>query len=735
MSALRPPPPSRRLAALAAALGLAAGAAAAQSPLDLAGPVETTPVALVADSVDFDERTGLLTASGAVEVYQGARTLTASRIVYDSRSGRIRAEGPLALRDGAGTTLLADSAEIDSGLRDGFVSGARALIGGGAGAMAAVEGRRIDGRYTALSKVTYSSCVVCAASPTPLWSIRANRVIHDQVEREVHYEDPVFEVFGVPVAWLPYFSHPDPGVKRRSGFLAPDFTRSSTYGAAAKIPYFIAIDDTRDATLTAFPTSRDGPIVEAEYRQRFDNGGFNLAGSVGALDIDDGQGRRIRSHLFGDGRFDVASLGLGDGAVAGFDVAVSSDDGYVRRYDFTNEDRLTTEVFVERFAARDFFSIAAVNFQSLRENEPGGTIPFALPEFAMRQVFDETVTGGELGLEASGVALTRTDGRDVARFSLGVDYDREAISDFGLVLRGFGAARTDIYRVSDDPAFDNGLISRIAPYIGAEARYPLIARGEGLAHLLEPVAQFVVAPNGLNNGDIPNEDSLIVEFDETNLLDPDRFPGFDRVETGTRFNLGLRYARISEDPFILDASFGRVFRLSEESAFSPGSGLVDQSSDYVGAWTVGYAPWFTVSNRFRVADDIDVARNEFIGHLEGGPLTLDAGYVFLAKDAVAGALDDRSEATLGAALALDRNWTLRGFARRDMSNDEFIRAAGALGFQNECAALEVYLERDFTSTTDSPPSTNVGVRVRLFGAADGAGARSAVCGPAVSAAN
>ncbi len=739
MSPSRRPRPARRAALRAFAAGaiasVSAGGVAAQSPLDIAGPIDTTPVALVADAVTFDERTGLLTASGAVEIYQGARTLTARSIVYDSKSGRIRAEGPLALRDGGGTTLLADSADIDAELRDGIVSGARALIGGGVGAMAAVEGRRIDGRYTALSKVTYSSCMVCAASPTPLWSIRANRVIHDEVAREVHYEDPVFEVFGVPVAWLPYFSHADPGVKRRSGFLPPEFKRATTYGVAAKIPYFFVIDDTRDATVTAFPTSDDGLIMEGEYRQRFDNGGFTLAGSVGALDLDDGQGRRVRSHIFGDGRFDVSAFGLGEGAVAGFDLALASDDGYLRRYDFTDDDRLTTEVFLERFAGRDFFSVAAVNFQSLRENEPGGEIPFALPEFGVRKVFDERATGGELGLEASGVALSRSDGRDVGRFSVGLDYSRETITDAGFVLRSFGAARADFYHVSDDPSFETGLISRFAPHIGAEARYPLIARGKNGAHLLEPMAQLIVAPNGMNNGEIPNEDSLIVEFDETNLFDPDRFPGYDRVESGTRVNLGLRYARIADDPFVLDASLGQVFRLSEDSAFSPGSGLSDRASDIVGAWTVGYAPWFTLSNRFRISDSLDVARNEVTGAVEVGPARLETGYVFLAEDAVAGALDDRSEVTLDAELDLDRNWTLKGFARRDLINQEFIRASGALAYRNECAALEIYVERDFTDTDDNPPSTNVGVRVRLFGAADGAGARSAVCGPKAYAEN
>ena len=89
--------------------------------------------------------------------------------------------------------------------------------------LSAVEARRVDGRINTLSKAVYSPCRVCVEDPTPLWRIRARRVIHDETEKRIHYEDATFDVMGVPVAWLPWFSHADPTLDRASGFLVPEF--------------------------------------------------------------------------------------------------------------------------------------------------------------------------------------------------------------------------------------------------------------------------------------------------------------------------------------------------------------------------------------------------------------------------------------------------------------------------------------------------------------------------------
>jgi LPS-assembly protein len=726
------PPPRRSPAAGPRAALLAAVAACALAPAvdaqDFAQTVDTSlPVALVADSVAFDEAAGTVTASGDVEVYHGDRTLTAAAIVYDSRAERISAEGPIVLRDPTGATLVADFADLDPELRDGVIRGARALIADGAGRVAAVEGRRIDGRYNALSKAVYSACEVCAAAPTPLWAIRAERVVHDEVEKTVYYEDAVFEIAGTPVAWLPFFSHPDPTVRRKSGFLPPTFGGSTTYGYSAKIPYFWAIDPSRDATITPFLTTEDGPILEGEYRQRFASGGFDLSASAGWLDTGADGVREWRGHVFGSGRFDLDGLAPGDAPTAGFDLALASDKGYLRRYDFNDDPRLTNEAFVEDYGRRGFYELRGYYFQTLRDAEDQDEVPFVLPDFTIRRETDAPLGFGALGFEASGVALARPEGRNQSRLTGVVDWRADAILDFGAVVGAFAAARADIYAYADDPTFEDGTTTRFAPLAGVEAFYPLIARDDGVSHLLEPGVQFIAAPTALNPDEIANEDSQIIEFDETDIFGLNRAPGYDRIESGTRVNLGLRYARYAQDPLRIDASVGRVFRLTDDDAFSVGSGLAGDASDIVGAWSIGWGEWISLSNRLRLSDEFDINRNELRGAIDVGRLRLDGSYVFLESDVTAGALEDRQEGTLSAALDLDRHWTLGGFMRRDLENDAFIETRGALAYRDECAALEFFVGRDFVETEDAPAATSFGVRVRIFGAPDGDGPRSAVC--------
>src|SRR5690606_25987620 len=141
------------------------------------------------------------------------------------------------------------------------------------------------------------------------------------------------------------------------------------------------------------------------------------------------------------------------------------------RYDFTEDDRLTTQAFVRAYDGRNRASIGAAFVQSLRDNEPQGQIPMALPEISVRHVWDAPLIGGELGLGFDSVGLVRDDGRDVGRVSLGVDWSRQHFLDNGLVLRGFADLDADFYRIADDPAFDTDA-ARVVPRIGIEARAP-----------------------------------------------------------------------------------------------------------------------------------------------------------------------------------------------------------------------------------------------------------------------
>src|SRR5258708_40124075 len=88
------------------------------------------------------------------------------------------------------------------------------------------------------------------------------------------------EIDGFPIFWTPYLSHPDPSVKRRSGFLAPSFGSSPSLGFHTGIPYYWVISPDKDATFTPVITSAGGEFLGGQYRQRFGNGFVHADASV-----------------------------------------------------------------------------------------------------------------------------------------------------------------------------------------------------------------------------------------------------------------------------------------------------------------------------------------------------------------------------------------------------------------------------------------------------------------------
>jgi LPS-assembly protein len=356
-----------------------------------------------------------------------------------------------------------------------------------------------------------------------------------------------------------------------------------------------------------------------------------------------------------------------------------------------------------------------VYFQSLRDDEPSGNIPIVLPEFDARHEMPGALLGGDLALFASSYLLLRDEGVDDSRLSIGVDWERQEILPTGLVLRGFAEIRADLFVNDDFGDVESATEFRFAPLAGVEVRFPLIHESPGgVSHVLEPIAQAIVAPYGGNGSGIHNEDSQVTEFDETNLFDSSHFAGLDAFEEGPRLNLGLRYERISPGGLNFDASVGRVLRLRAADEFTSGSGLDHAISDWVGAWSASYDPYVTVRQRLRINDSFAITRNEIGAELTFGRLALETSYIFLESDTSIDAPDDREELAGRASVRIDRNWSVSGEVRRDIENGDFVEAAVGLTYANECCEIALFVKRDFTSSDDAPASTSVGVQVKLF---------------------
>ncbi len=686
---------------------LCIGLAAVPHPAGLLG--QDMPATLLADSVSYDAQTETLTATGDVEVLYDGRLLRARALTYDAREEVIRAQGPITLTDGHGNVVIADEAELDADLRNGLIRGARLMIDDQL-QLAATEVRRSQDRYSTLHRVVASSCTVCAGDSAPTWAVRATRVTQDEVTQRIYFDNATFEVMGFPVAWLPWLSVPDPRSTRASGFLTPEFRRSDIYGTGFRLPYYHVIGPSADATITPFLTTKGSVLVEGEYRRRFSRGGFDL---WGVLAINDGLG--------GHGRGAFATVGafaLERGFIADFDINIASDRSFLQQFDYSDADRLTSFASVHRTLAEEYVGFGALGFQSMRDDEPNDTVPLILPEFLYRRSTALPGGQGRVGMELEALGVTRRVGSDMLRMGGSVDWKGDWILPRGVLASATAVTNLDMYQVRDNPDVPDGeLLTRVVPIAAAEMRWPLVRYGGRAAHVVEPIAQ-VVYSHAFGDTDMPNEDSRLPEFDETNLFSLNRFPGRDRYETGLRANLGMGYTRYDPAGWSLGFTIGRVVRADPEDDFSDGSGLAGRWSDYVAGVSVDTVAGLRVSNRALFDNDFTFRRNELGLRYETGRADFAATYTYFAQDdsnPVLGDVPETNELFLEGRYRALPNWELRGLWRYDIKASESLRAGAGITYGNDCTEFDLSISRRFTSSDNVPPSTSIGFNVRLAG--------------------
>ena len=188
-----------------------------------------------AAEINYDYANNRVAAVGNVQIYYGDFTLEADRVIYDQKTKRLHAEGNVRLTEQDGKVTYGEIMDLSDDYRDGFVDSLR-LDSPDQTRMAATRAERSSGNFTVLHNGVYTACAPCKDDPRkpPLWQVKAARIIHDQGEKMMYFEDARLEFFGQPLAWLPYFSAPDPTVKRKTGVLTPAISSSSVYGAALR---------------------------------------------------------------------------------------------------------------------------------------------------------------------------------------------------------------------------------------------------------------------------------------------------------------------------------------------------------------------------------------------------------------------------------------------------------------------------------------------------------------------
>ena len=738
---------------------LASAPAAAQLSTIGSGPQanKNAPVLFQADDVQYDDQLGLTVARGHVEISQGNQVLLADTVSYNQRTDTITASGHVSLLQPTGEVLFADFMELRDSLNNGFATNVRMLFSDRS-RLVGNAARRINGNRTELARGVYSPCDLCKDDPTkpPAWQMKAREIVHDRANKLVEFNDVTMELDGWPIFYSPYLSTPDPTVKRASGFLIPSFGSSNTTGLHLSLPYFWVLGPDKDLTLAPRFTSRAGPLLATEYRQRFGNGTLDIIDSLNYSNVGAGNvetvNHQMRGHINATGVWD-----LDDTYRTGFSLQRVSDQTYLLRFNFPNPP-LNAEIshaYLQGFDRRGMTDVDAYMFQPLQPGLGDSTQPIVLPVANRTWISEPDGWGGRWKLNANLMNIVREVGTQTRRVSLGSEWEKTFRDGIGGQYKAFASVRGDIYSVNSLSPLSNpdlptayfaqkGLPAaerigysffapRAFPQVGLQWSYPLVRRGENTTALVEPIVAAFAGPSGGNQHRIPNEDSLNFEFRDSDLFRPDRLSGYDLLDTGQRVDYGLKLGLYNKDGGSYRMLIGQSLRAQTNNFMPPGSGAEQNLSDIVGRVTLSPTSYLDLIYRFRFDKRTLADRTQEVG-TSFGPQSLRLGMNFLLipaqqrLDVVTNPVTGQSilygrreQLVLTLNSRLTQYWSLNGTETINLSNasnlvngvptpqstSTSLYASLSAVYQDECMAFVGTLSQSGIRNGDVTPGVSV----------------------------
>jgi LPS-assembly protein len=680
-------------------------------------PAKDAPIQLQADEVDYDSDRRIVSAIGHVEIVQQGHTLEAERVDYDQNTDTVTARGHVVMMDENGNVAFSDRVVLKDRMRDGVLNGFGALIGKN-GRLAARSAQRINGNTVVARRTNYSPCKICnqPGQRTPLWQVKAERVIYDQVKHKIRFRDAVIDVKGVPVAWVPTFTIADPTVHYATGLLTPEVGNSTKIGYFTRLPVYISLSHSQDLTVSPMFSTSGGDVLELEYRQRWDNGGMWFQGS-GAYNPDGGlggtPGAQTYGHIFGSGR-----LQLDDTWRTGFDVQATSNPGYMRFYDISYLDRLINDLFIEDTSGRSRFALTSYYFQGLRATDITSRIPYILPKLEFSYIPTEKVAGGSFRFDVNGASIGRDNQRNDQRLTGELNWKEPAILGNGQLWTFVLDARGDAYHFDvphGSPRTSDNMLERGTAYAALDWRWPFVAStSPGHSYVIQPIAQVVLQPYGGNPVGLRIEDSQDFEFDDNNVFSFNQLPGYDIIESGPRANVGAMAEALFPGGTV-EAQLGQTYRLKPDPLLAAFSGNSGTASDLVGSLSVKF-PHLDITDRFDVdRGDGTVRRHEVYVTGSYDRSSLQVSYVQLPQTVTSLGLPSRQEINAQADVNVYGNWQVFVAAQRDLANNQFLNTEYGLGYEDECIAISLAYRRKYTEDLIQgvPPSSSVILRFNL----------------------
>ena len=540
----------------------------------------------------------------------------------------------------------------------------------------------------------------------PPWKLTAEKVIHDKKEQTINYENAKLYLYGLPVFYTPKFYHPDPTVKRQSGFLTPGVTNSTLLGYGVNVPYYFAMAENKDATLNPKIYADENPVIQTEYRHLTKNSYSILDASFnqGYKKTSDKKTAGSRNHFFartninlGFQEFDESNLSI--------NLQKTSNDTYLKVHDI-NSKLMKSNTVMNSSIDMNFLkedSSMEINMNLYEDlSKTDERYEFVAPNYNYQKKLSISDELGTLNFQSRGYYKNfETNKKQTKQVNDFHWNSNDYISNSGIISKVEANLKNSNYRAENtsDHKNDKNNIELMGA-VSLLSSLPLEKQSENYKKILTPKLMLRSAP-----GHMRNMSDSQVKLGMSNLYALNKLSDIDVIETGTSLTLGTDYKiedkKTSFEKFNL--SVGQVFNLKDNPDMSSKSSLNQKTSEFVGSLNYNLNEFSKFGYKFSLDQNYNTLNyNEISGIFKINKLVTNFEYLEENNH-----IGDSHYINAGLALEINNSSALKFETRENFTTDSTEFYNISYQYENDCLRAAVEYNKSFYSDNDLEPSENL----------------------------
>jgi len=553
-----------------------------------------------------------------------------------------------------------------------------------------------DGKNSIIKKGVFTTCK--KNDDCPPWQIKAKEINHDKEKKVINYKHAWLEIYDKPIIYFPKFFHPDPTVKRQSGFLMPQVIDSSSLGLSFKLPYYKVISDNKDLTFTPRIFSENEGLFQNEYRQVNKNSKHIMDFSLKNKDSSS------KTHFFSNSKtklnidaFDISEIEL--------NLETTSDDDYLKTHNIksaiNNNQSLLKSFFIFRGNSRDTNLETKIEmYEDITEEKSSDKYEYIFPSYEFSKRISSNYNGDYEIISKGNYKNYNTNIFEKVLINDLKFSSNPKITPSGFVNK-FNLLLKNVTSEGENSSnYKNKFSSENYGSVFYDMSYPLKKEGRFFDSFFTAKGSLMYSPN--SNKDLKTLDRKI---DINNIFTQNRLSLDDAVEGGQSLTLGGEYSFNGKESGneIIKAGLATVLRDDEETNLPTKSTLNNRGSDFIGSLlfepnkNLKFDYNFSIDSDFESSNynlfKTDVSVNKFVTSFE-----------FLQEDDEVGSQSYLSNET---AYNFNDSNSLKYRTRRNKKTDftEFYNLI--YEYKNDCLTASIQYNKDYYSDNELKPTEEI----------------------------